>query len=84
MILSEPAKELLNKIKARWPDPLTVPNPAPDCLTELRENDLVEQWDMHPNGDRRWMITQAGRSVDLTPPTTEEQQHLDGLQKFVR
>jgi hypothetical protein len=57
--LSDEAETLLGRIAATWPDPMTLA-PEPKELMELREADLVEQWDMHPNGDRRWMVTQAG------------------------
>lgn len=60
--VSDKAKVLLSKIAEKWPDALTVA-PEPDELMELREADLVEQWDMHPNGDRRWTATAAGRAA---------------------
>lgn len=62
MELSEGAKSLLKEIKAKWPDPLTVA-PETEFLSELRLAELIEQWDMHPNGDRRWMVTKAGREL---------------------
>lgn len=62
MQLSNEAKALLKEIKAKWPDPLTVA-PETEFLSELRAAALVEQWDMHPNGDRRWIVTKAGREL---------------------
>ena len=54
--------DLLRKIAAKWPEALKVA-PEPPELMELREADLVEQWDMHPNGDRTWTVTKAGREL---------------------
>lgn len=63
--LSELATKMLGKVAAVSPDPLTIAPVDPDegrALDELRDAELIEQWDMWPNGDRRWVLTAAGRS----------------------
>lgn len=52
-VLSDQAVRLLSDIGATWPDALLVAPETADLMA-LRELDYVEQWDMLPNGDRRW------------------------------
>lgn len=60
--LSAAAQVMLKALTVAYPDPVTI-EPKTDLETEalwdLRNRELVEQWDMCPNGDRRWMATRA-------------------------
>lgn len=63
MPLSSIALVMLKALKVAYPEPVTIaPKDETDraALDQLREAEYVEQWDMWPNGDRRWMITPAG------------------------
>lgn len=62
MKLTEKQYILLQQIASKWPDPFTVA-PETDDLMALREADFIYQWDMHENGDRRWMVTTSGKSA---------------------
>lgn len=66
MDLGPAAQVMLKAATVAYPEPVTIaPKTKLDtvALLELREHDLIEQWDMWPNGDRRWMATVAGRAA---------------------
>lgn len=66
MDLSPVAKIMLKAAAVAYPEALTIaPKTELDeqALRELRENELLEQYDMWPNGDRRWLITPAGQKA---------------------
>jgi hypothetical protein len=66
MNLSDVAKVWLKAAAVAYPEPVTIsPKTKPEtvALLELRERDLIEQYDMWPNGDRRWLVTPAGRAA---------------------
>lgn len=60
------AKVMLKALVIAYPEPVTI---APkteldsEALWELRNGDLIEQYDMWPNGDRRWLATSVGRAA---------------------
>lgn len=60
------AKVMLQALVIAYPEPLTI-EPKTDveseALWELRNGDLIEQYDMWPNGDRRWIATSEGRAA---------------------
>lgn len=64
--LSPTAKVMLKALVVAYPEALTI-EPKTDldseALWQLRNGDLIEQWDMWPNGDRRWMVTHIGRAA---------------------
>lgn len=64
--LSPTALIMLKALAVAYPEPLTIADKTEletEALWELRNGDLIEQWDMWPNGDRRWMATAAGRAA---------------------
>lgn len=64
MSLHPVARVMLKALDVAWPDPVTIePKDATDeiALNQLRDAEYVELWDMHQNGDRRWMLTKLGR-----------------------
>lgn len=65
-MISENAKVLLQEISAKYPDPMTVSSETDD-LFALREADLILQWDLWPDGRRRWMVTPQGTALARNP-----------------
>lgn len=66
MDLSPAAQVMLKAATVAYPEAVTIaPKTKLDtvALLELRERDLIEQYDMWPNGDRRWTATAAGRAA---------------------
>ena len=62
MKLTEKQIGYLRTIANGYPEPVTIYDDG-DHLSALRDADLVEQYDMWPDGTRRWMITPAGRTA---------------------
>lgn len=60
--LTDVQTALLEKIFAAYPEPFTV-DPETDDLLTLRDADLIEEWDMWPDGRRRWIIRPEGRNA---------------------
>ena len=72
MSLNPVAIIMLKALQVASPDPVTIePKDAADeiALNQLMDAEYVELWDMHQNGDRRWMITKTG-CERVAPPTT--------------
>ncbi len=66
MELSDIAKVMLKALSVAYPEPVTIEPKTEldnDALRELCVGDLVDLYDMWPNGDRRWLVTPAGRAA---------------------
>lgn len=63
--LSEKQIGYLQTISNGYPEPVTIYNDG-DHLSALIDADLIEQYDMWPDGTRRWIITQEGRAALTT------------------
>lgn len=66
MALNPIALTMLQALNVAYPEPVTIaPKDDADeaALNQLREADYVDQYDMWPNGDRRWLLTPAGRAA---------------------
>jgi hypothetical protein len=63
MELSWTASNYLRMLTVAWPEALTI-EPSTDnqraALQELRDADLIDIWDMWPDGRRRWTLSRAG------------------------